>query len=360
MKIFGLELKFNGFDIWHKGNFNPDDKSSVGHKHIKSDITDFPSSMPANGGNSDTVGNISPSKFVRNDIPSGTTQKVSTIGAGYDNEIWGLSQGGRLWINYRGYDETLNNNMETVIGDGKGHAVIDIIGTTKTATLNGKVIATTDQIPSSLPANGGTANKATITHRLYRHDPESEDSYYISPWWTGNTNGWRIGAYNTNGDEQSNIHRVSVDKADYADSAGNSDTVDGKHASDFAPNGYGLGTMAIDISNKDLNNYITTGFFRGYSMSNAPSSNWFYIEVIGHDPSWTLQIANDFFNNLMYYRRKNNGTWQSWIRLASTSDIPVKLSQLQNDIGAGGGVKITTSSTAPSNPSPGDFWYKTV
>lgn len=32
-----------------------DDKASAAHKHTKSDISDFPSSLPANGGNSTTV-----------------------------------------------------------------------------------------------------------------------------------------------------------------------------------------------------------------------------------------------------------------------------------------------------------------
>lgn len=55
MKIFGVEFKFNGFDIWHSGNFNPTSKSDVGHTHVKANITDFPTSLPANGGNADTV-----------------------------------------------------------------------------------------------------------------------------------------------------------------------------------------------------------------------------------------------------------------------------------------------------------------
>ncbi len=39
---------------------------------------------------------------------------------------------------------------------------------------------------------------------------------------------------------------------------------------------------------------------------------------------------------------------------------PTKLSELTNDIGAGGGIKITTSATAPTGTSPGDFWYREV
>ena len=30
-------------------------KSDIGHKHIKEDISNFPTSLPANGGNADTV-----------------------------------------------------------------------------------------------------------------------------------------------------------------------------------------------------------------------------------------------------------------------------------------------------------------
>lgn len=68
-------------------------------------------------------------------------------------------------------------------------------------------------------------------------------------------------------------------------------------------------------------------------------------------------------------------SWTSWVELESIAgaqtkataaetnakaSIPTKLSQLQNDIGAGGGVKFTTSKTEPAGTSPGDFWYEEV
>jgi hypothetical protein len=43
-------------------------KSDVGHKHAKADITDFPASMPANGGNADTLDNIDSTGFFRTGI----------------------------------------------------------------------------------------------------------------------------------------------------------------------------------------------------------------------------------------------------------------------------------------------------
>lgn len=48
------------------------------------------------------------------------------------------------------------------------------------------------------------------------------------------------------------------------------------------------------------------------------------------------------------------------VRQAIMAVLPTKLSQLQNDIGAGGGIKITISKTEPTDNSPGDFWYKEV
>ena len=52
MKIFGKEFKFNGFDIWHKGNFTP---SKVALSNNYNDLDNKPTSLPANGGNADTV-----------------------------------------------------------------------------------------------------------------------------------------------------------------------------------------------------------------------------------------------------------------------------------------------------------------
>lgn len=46
--------------------------------------------------------------------------------------------------------------------------------------------------------------------------------------------------------------------------------------------------------------------------------------------------------------------------VALKEELPTKLSQLANDIGAGGGIRITTSATEPTTKSPGDYWYKEV
>lgn len=42
------------------------------------------------------------------------------------------------------------------------------------------------------------------------------------------------------------------------------------------------------------------------------------------------------------------------------TDMPTKLSQFENDIGAGGGIKIITSATEPPTLVAGDQWHKEV
>ena len=44
--------------------------------------------------------------------------------------------------------------------------------------------------------------------------------------------------------------------------------------------------------------------------------------------------------------------------VALIEDVPTKLSQLENDIGAGGGTNIVPSATEPTGISTGDWWYE--
>ncbi|WP_254306594.1 pyocin knob domain-containing protein [Clostridium sp. 001] len=107
-----------------------------------------------------------------------------------------------------------------------------------------------------------------------------------------------------------------VDKSEYADSAGNSDTVDGKHAADFVPN-------VTDISNTDLNNLLTTGFYQGCAVTNAPSNGWYYFVVIKYQGTgWCIQCATGFgygstnnAPNNIYMRVMRGGSWDGWTKV---------------------------------------------
>lgn len=107
-----------------------------------------------------------------------------------------------------------------------------------------------------------------------------------------------------------------VDKSEYADSAENSDTVDGKHAADFVPN-------VTDISNTDLNNLLITGFYQGCTVTNAPSNGWYYFVVIKYQGTgWYVQYATGFgygstnnAPNNIYMRVMRGGSWDGWTKV---------------------------------------------
>jgi hypothetical protein len=62
-------------------------------------------------------------------------------------------------------------------------------------------------------------------------------------------------------------------------------------------------------------------------MQYHTSNNDFRILTTGYDgaessPLWVQQIATDFRTEHVYVRRKENGAWKDWKKLAFSSDIP--------------------------------------
>ena len=116
-------------------------KADKNHTHTKSQITDFPTSLPANGGTADSA---------NNGFNSSTTTD-STPGWGYLTSANGYSNG-------RTYSFANGGGIATAEKDTKSSLQVDgdlyvHEGLDKVATLN--------DIPTSLPANGG--NSATAT-----------------------------------------------------------------------------------------------------------------------------------------------------------------------------------------------------
>ena len=115
-------------------------KADKNHTHTKSQITDFPTSLPANGGTADSA---------NNGFNSSTTTD-STPGWGYLTSANGYSNG-------RSYGFANGGGIATAEKDTKSSLQVDgdlyvHEGLDKVATLN--------DIPTSLPANGGTADYA--------------------------------------------------------------------------------------------------------------------------------------------------------------------------------------------------------
>lgn len=87
------------------------------------------------------------------------------------------------------------------------------------------------------------------------------------------------------------------------------------------------------ISNTNLNDLNTSGFYDGNNLTNAPgaSASWFYIEHLRHsnfaDVNWRMQKAyglgspNSGFSAVgtMYIRTMASGTWSAWRTVTTTA-----------------------------------------
>ncbi|SYX86016.1 pyocin knob domain-containing protein [Paenibacillus alvei] len=97
---------------------------------------------------------------------------------------------------------------------------------------------------------------------------------------------------------------------------------------------------AIDISHRDLNSIVHTGFYKGTNMGNAPAllHGWGYVEVIAHAPgAWVLQKVYDLHADRFYMRRLQDNGWMQWKQIYSQGNI-------------------SFSNASPSGGVDGDIW----
>ena len=173
------------------------------HTHTKAQITDFPTSLPANGGNADTVDGLHASSFTR--VHSGSVNF-----GGNNNEITTaefktlLTTMGAFkqphWI-ARGSWSYATNQIITDSGFGKIHlagCVVEVIGTSSAYTI---------RISTPTTSSGGSSS--TLNCEFMYVDNGTSYSPRWSKIWTSNNDGGGSGM--------------------------DADTVDGKHASDFLP-----------------------------------------------------------------------------------------------------------------------------
>jgi len=109
----------------------------------------------------------------------------------------------------------------------------------------------------------------------------------------------------------------------------NANSLQGKKITDFAPSGFGLGTVAQQLANgTNLNNINLAGFYRINGAVNAPprvtgdnASIWHYLIVISHDTSggWVSQIAIEYSTGTMFTRVLQNASWTAWKTVLTTS-----------------------------------------
>ena len=124
------------------------------------------------------------------------------------------------------------------------------------------------------------------------------------------------------------------------------DTVDGKHASDFAPSGFGLGTSCIGLpTGTDLNNLpekykFATGFYMMASPANKPEEiggGWVYLLQMAHyasEPAYIAQQCMELNSKKeagnIFIRQCVKGEWTAWKKPDASTIGGKSVSELQD------------------------------
>lgn len=74
------------------------------------------------------------------------------------------------------------------------------------------------------------------------------------------------------------------------------------------------GYNTIDISNKNLNDLMYSGIYKGFNIDNAPDLNYTEVIITRHNESWIVQECKDYIDTI-YLRSYKNGDWSEWNEL---------------------------------------------
>jgi hypothetical protein len=134
------------------------------------------------------------------------------------------------------------------------------------------------------------------------------------------------------------------------------DTVDGIHIDGIV---WGNARGTNDSVTTDNNALDKTGYYTSSAFANRPSgvANWMYIEHIklyNNNSLYQKQIGYDTYDDRMWVRTENSGTWSSWKQIW-TSDSLTNLNQLSNGPGYITGesdtlTSVTSRGASTSNP----------
>ena len=277
-----------------KGDTGTWDGTIPDHEHTVSDITDFPASLPANGGNADTVNNLT----VKTAVPANavfTDTKVTTVSNHY------TPSGGKTTSANGGKLTDITNSssgVQVVTGvtkDAAGHVTgITSVALKSTGYTHPKYTALTGSpTANATPAFGGTF---TVTQ------PVSNSTGHITA-----MNNRTIKIPSTTATTSTAGLMSTGDKAKL-DSIATGATTDGMS--------YGDRTK---ISSGDLNDYHNAGHFMVEDSStasgirNSPFTNsGYFLDVYYRTAALTLQIAFTW-NGVIKIRSSTSATkWSDW------------------------------------------------
>ena len=180
-------------------------KADKSHTHTKSQITDFPTSLPANGGTAtkatqDGSGNVITSTYVKKSGDTLTGPIVMKANqytletAQLDMKNSDIKGANAIWFDDHAevgeglkFPRSSGSNYDFMrLDDGKIKVAPNVTGNANTATES--IVAYTSDIPTSLPANGGTADSANVPTGFEKIGNQdrwgNQDGVFITDWQT--------------------------------------------------------------------------------------------------------------------------------------------------------------------------------
>ena len=276
-----------------------------------------------------------------------------------------------------GYSKEKYTNTSVLLAGGGAKALSDFIGSISWDSTNKKIKytpvggSTTDLVtlswdniankPTSLPANGGNADRAKFLETFQQNSTTTTYGAQYPIWaqWSDSTN-VRLKCTN---------YTVWTDKANYADSAGNADTVDGQHFSYsndsnsptylWATNSNGSsfladrGSISVNYAtsagNTDTvdnehasafahigahNNLIASGNEFTFASSGYNGNIWINYRTAGglNGNITSYQLGNGKGDSLGYILTSSN--WSSYISVPTVGNGTVTVTQAGSTIGS--------------------------
>ena len=338
----------------------------------------YPTSLPANGGNADTVDGKHASDFATSGHNHDTAYYKK---AEVDTKIANLVDSAPETLNTLnelaaalGDDPNFASSIATTIGtkankDGSnasGNWAINITGNAATATNATKLnnvgmFDGWDGIPSFA---GGVMEAGRYIDFKYNKDAHTGGKDFSTRLECYGNTGNRLKLPTTAG----TLARLEDFPTSLPADGGNADTVDGKHATDFAASGHTHFSLATEGDNRSTNttptSYSNNFVFRGLKNNSTigiPTTNGTYSYLVGlkgwSDKSGggTHELA---FNDKGIFRRNSTSsvdTWGDWTKLLDSANYG-DYTVLKNGTGATGtwGINITgNAATATSATTAG-------
>jgi hypothetical protein len=219
----------------------------------KADLGQIPTSLPANGGNADTLGGVALNRFIFGDNSHGSIVKTS----GSANDI-------------------VKSGFYTC-----SSSVTDLPETTQTVFI----------LNIQHGNNDAGATQLGFIYGFNKSYIRSKNNGVWTSWvklWNAENDGSGSGL--------------------------DADLLDGKHASDFALAGFGLGSDSINII-ADCNAVTAAGwYYISDTTSNRPEGWCTMIHCPGSAPTAATQITFGVLTNNIYIRGKSGGNWGSWVK----------------------------------------------